>query len=144
MGTVAQHDTCAVHAAVASDHLRARLAARIDRDHHYLRAHLPADAEALQYRPDPVGNARVREFTGGIPVATGRDVGVLSQGRRTEACHAQPDLRRHDALHADRHPVHGDHVSLARDDAVAAELSLWWLRRAAWQLCRGRIDRSIA
>ena len=36
----------------------------------------------------------------------------------------QPDLRRHDALHADRHPLHGLHVHLARHDAVAAELPL--------------------
>src|SRR5262249_50716626 len=38
--------------------------------------------------------------------------------------HAQPDLRRHDALHAGHHPVHGNHVSVARHDAVAAELSI--------------------
>src|SRR5713101_3701338 len=138
MGTLAQYDTCAVHAPVAGDHLRARLAARMDRDHHHLRAYLPADVEALQHRPDPVGDAGVRELAGGVPVATGRDVGVLSQGRRAEACHAQPDLRRHDALHADRYPVHGDHVSLAGDDAVAAELPLWRLRRAARQQHRRR------
>ena len=34
-------------------------------------------------------------------------------------------FRRHDALYADRHPVHGHHVHLAWHDAVAAELSLW-------------------
>src|SRR5229473_3433578 len=129
MGAFAQHDTCAVLAPVAGDHLRARLAARMDRNHHHLRAYLPADVEALQHRPDPVGYTRVRELAGGVPVAAGRDVGVLSQGRLTEACHAQPDLRRHDALHADRYLVHGDHVSLAGDDAVAAELPLRRLRR---------------
>jgi TRAP-type mannitol/chloroaromatic compound transport system permease large subunit len=37
---------------------------------------------------------------------------------------AQPDLLRHDALHADRHRLHGDYVFMARHDAVAAELSL--------------------
>ena len=46
------------------------------------------------------------------------------KGVAPQARHAQPDLRRHDALHADRHPVHGHHVSLARHDAVAAELPL--------------------
>ena len=46
------------------------------------------------------------------------------KGVAPQARHAQPDLRRHDALHADRHPVHGHHVYVARHDAVAAELSL--------------------
>src|SRR5712671_5758918 len=128
MGAFAQHDTCAVLAPVAGDHLRARLAARMDRNHHHLRAYLPADVEALQHRPDPVGDAGVREFAGGVPVAAGRDVGVLSEGRRAETRHAQPDLCRHDALHADRHRLHGHHVSVARHDAVAAELSVWGLR----------------
>src|ERR1700716_1436293 len=131
MGALAQHDPSAVHVSVAGDHLRARLAARMDRDHHHLRAYLPADAEALQHRPDPVGDTGVRELAGGVPVAAGRDVGVLPQGRRTEARHAQPDFRRHDALHADRYPVHGDHVSLAGDDAVAAELLLRQLTASA-------------
>ena len=124
LGAVAQHVADHVHDPVAGDHLRARLAAGMDRDHHHLRADLPADAQALQHRPDPVGHAGVREPAGGVPVAAGGDVGVLSQGRRAEARHAQPDLRRHDALHADRDRLHGHHVSLARHDAVAAELSL--------------------
>src|SRR5262249_6144870 len=61
---------------------------------------------------------------GRVPVAAGRHVGVLSQGRRAEARHAQPDFRRHDALHADRDRVHGHHVYLARVDPVAAGLPL--------------------
>ena len=133
MGAVAQHVARAVHDPVAGDHLRARLAARVDRDHHHLRADLPADAEALQHRPDPLGHAGVREPAGGVPVAAGRDVGVLSQGRVAAARHPQPDLRRHDALHADRHPVHDHHVSLARHDALAAELPLW--RRLSGRSC---------
>ena len=76
-----QHVAGAVHAAVAGDHLRARLAARMDRDHRHLRADLPAAAEALQHRPDPVGHAGVRQPAGGVPVAAGGDVGVLSEGR---------------------------------------------------------------
>src|SRR5229473_1518736 len=146
MGAFAQHDTCAVLAPVAGDHLRARLAARMDRDHHHLRAYLPADVEALQHRPDPVGYTRVRELAGGVPVTAGRDVGVLSQGRGTEACHAQPDLRRHDALHGDRYPVHGDHVSLAADEArgtatvqkaISAPTSVMGVRRAKAALSSG-------
>jgi len=54
------------------------------------------------------------------------------KGGRTQACHAQPDLRRYDAVYDCHHRVHGHHVHLARHDAVAAELSLWrgtWGRR---------------
>ena len=58
--------------------------------------------EALQHRPDPVGHAGVRQLAGGVPVAAGRDVGVLSQGRRAGSRHAEPDLQRHDALHGGR------------------------------------------
>ncbi len=121
---VAQYVADNVHAAVAGDHLRARLAAGVDRDHHHLRADLPADAQALQHRSGPVGHAGVCEPAGGVPVAAGGDVGVLSQGRRAQARHPQSDLCRHDAVHDHRGHLHGDHVFLARHDAVAAELSL--------------------
>src|SRR5947208_10002880 len=133
MGAFAQHVARDVHAFVAGDHLRARLAAGMDRDHHHLRADLLADAQALQYRPDPVGDAGVRELAGGVPVAAGRDVGVLPQGRLAAARHAQPDFRRHDALHGGHHPVHDHHVPLARYDSLAAELPLWRLRRGGEQ-----------
>ncbi len=43
---------------------------------------------------------------------------------RAAARHAQPDFCRHDALHGRHHRLHGDHVSVARDDALASELSL--------------------
>jgi len=56
-----------------------------------------------------------------------KGVSVLSQGRLTSARHAQPDVRRHEALHAGRHPVHGGHGSVAGHDAVAAKLPLWRL-----------------
>ena len=79
--------------------------------------------------PGPVGHVGVREPAGGVPVAAGGDVGVLSQGRRAEARHAQPDLRRHDAVHDHRDHLHGHHVFLAGHDAVAAELPLRKLKR---------------
>ena len=46
------------------------------------------------------------------------------------ACDHQPDFCRDDALHADRHFVHGVHVYLAWDDAVVAEVSVWLIRQA--------------
>ena len=85
---VARSDAHAVHDPVAGDHLHPRLAARMDRDHHHLRADLPAAAEAFQHRPGPLGRARLREPAGGLPVAAGRDVGLLPQGRRAAARHA--------------------------------------------------------
>ena len=131
LGAVAQSVARAVHDPVAGHHLPAGMAARMDRDHHHLRPDLPAAAQALQHRPGVVGNAGVREPAGGVPVAAGGDVGVLPQGCRALARDAEPDLLRHDALHADRHPVHGLHVSLARNDALAAELPLRRLRRVS-------------
>ena len=71
-----------VHDPVAGDHLPAGLAAGMDRDHHHLRADLPADAAALRHRPDPVGRAGVHQPAGGVPVAAGGDVGLLPEGRR--------------------------------------------------------------
>src|SRR5215510_9013880 len=133
MGAVTEHDAHTVHDPVAGDHLPAGMAARVDGDHRHLRSHLPAAAQALQHRPGAVGHAGVREPAGGIPLAAGCDVGVLPQRRVTAPCHAQSDLQRHDALHGRHHHLHGDHVPVARDDALAAELSLWRLRRGGEQ-----------
>jgi hypothetical protein len=83
-----------------------------------------ADAEAFPHRLDPVGHPGVREPAGRLPFAAGRDVGVLTERRRAKTRDAEPDLCRHDALYADRHRLHGDHVSVARHDAVAAGLSV--------------------
>src|SRR5262249_8131257 len=127
MGVVAQYDPHSVHDPLAGDHLRARLAAGMDRDHRDLRADLPAAAQALQYRSSALGYAGVREPSGGILVAAGSNVGLLSQGRLTAPRHSQPDLQRHDAVHADRDRLHGHYVFLAGHDAVAAELPLWRL-----------------
>src|SRR5262249_5432259 len=124
MGAVPQHVARAVHDPVAGDHLPARMAARMDGDHTHLCSDLPSAAQSFQHRPDLVGHAGVREPAGGIPVAAGCDVGVLPQGGLAAARHAQSDLQRHDALHGRHHRLHGDHVPVARDDALAAELSL--------------------
>jgi hypothetical protein len=54
--------------------------ARMDRDHRDLRAHLPAHAAALQYRPGLVVRPCLREPAGRVPVAAGGEVSVLSEG----------------------------------------------------------------
>ena len=46
----------------------------------------------------------------------------------------------YDALHADRHPLHDHHVSVARHDAVAAELSVWGINPPA-EFPRYRLQR---
>src|SRR4029077_15756710 len=71
-----------------------------------------------------MGRSRLCQSAGGIPFAAGGNVGVLSEGRVTVPRYPQPDILRHDALHADRHRVHGVLVSLARHDALVAELPL--------------------
>jgi hypothetical protein len=100
----------------------------------------PAAAQALPDRPDPLGHTGVRQPSGSVPVATGGNVGVLSEGRVAAARHAQPDLRRHDAVHADCHRLHGDHVFVAGDDAVAAKLPV----RRRLGGCRPRLSAHSA
>ena len=82
MGVVTQHDAHPVHDPVAGDHFRSRLAAGMDRDHRHLCSDLPAAAQALQHRSHLVGDIGVREPAGSLPVAAGRYVGLLPQGRR--------------------------------------------------------------
>jgi TRAP-type mannitol/chloroaromatic compound transport system permease large subunit len=123
-GVVPPANPSAVHDRVAGDHLPPWLAARVDRDYRDLRADLPAHAKALQHRSGAVGRSGFRQSTGGIPVAAGSDGGVLSEGCCSAACEPEPDILRHDALYVDRHRVHDIHVSMARHDALAAELSL--------------------
>src|SRR6185436_19196574 len=59
---------------------------------------------------------------------------------------AQPDLRRHDAVHADRHSLPGVHVYLAGDDSLAAEFPLRRLMadRSPAQLDASAASRDIA
>jgi hypothetical protein len=93
VGPRAQPHPHPVHDPVPGDHLRARLAAGMDRDHRDLRADLPAAAEALPDRCRAVGDDRVREPAGRVPVAPGGDVGLLPQGGFAAPRHAEPDLR---------------------------------------------------
>jgi TRAP-type C4-dicarboxylate transport system permease small subunit len=66
---------------------------------------------------------------GGVPFAAGGHVGVLPEGRVAAPCHAKPDICGHDALHADRDPVHRHHVLVAGHDTVAARLPV---RQLGW------------
>src|SRR5207244_11762547 len=61
------------------DHLPARLAARVDRDHRDLLPDLHPAAEPLPDRPHPLRHDGGGQSPGGIPLAAGGDVGVLSQ-----------------------------------------------------------------
>ncbi len=113
-----------VHAPGAGDHLCPRLAAGVDGDHRHFHSDLFAVARPFPRRSAAVRHHGGRESAGRVPFSAGGDVGLLSQGRLATARNAQPDLRRHDALHADRAPLSGDHVCLAGHDALAAEFPL--------------------
>src|SRR5439155_317527 len=102
----------------AGDHLPARLAARVDRDHRDLLPDLHSLADPLQRRPDPLRHDGRRESSGRLPVAAGRDVGVLPEGRFAEARDPEPDLRGHDA-------VHGHRVYLARVREIDGQVQAW-------------------
>ena len=71
-----------------------------------------------------MGHPCVRELASSFPIATCSDVSVLSERGFTSACNPQPDLRRHDALHADCDCLYGHHVYLAWYDFVAAKVPL--------------------
>ena len=73
-------------------HLPARLAARVDRDHHHLHPDLPAAARALRHRPAVLRHPDRAQPAVGVPVAADGDVVLLSQGHRAAARAADADL----------------------------------------------------
>ena len=75
-------------------HLPARLAAGMDRDHHHLRADLPAAARRLQGRPDLLRHPGGAQHADRVQHAAGRDGGVLSQGRGAAVGQADRHLQR--------------------------------------------------
>ena len=81
----------------------------------------------------PAGRAQPAD---GVPVAAGGDGGVLSEGRVAAARHAEPDLRRHDAVHGDPGRRAGAAVHLSRDRAVAAAASSTSSAPACSRRCR--------
>ncbi len=60
------------------------------------------------------------ESTNGVPDTTGGDGGVLSKRGRTTACHAEPNFRRHDAVHGDSSAGDGAALYVACYRHVAA------------------------
>ena len=111
-----------LHAAGAGDHLPARLAAGVDRDHHHFRANLSAFARRLRDRSLVLrchGGAQPPDI---VPLAARRHGSVLSQGRRAAAGYDQRDIPRRDALHLDRGRLHGPHVRLPGHGALAAKV----------------------
>src|SRR4029453_15207498 len=76
----------------ADDYLPARLAPRVDRDHHHLLPDLHPAAGPLSNRPDTVRYHGGGQSPGGIPVAARRDVRVLSEGRGAKTCPLQKNV----------------------------------------------------
>ena len=105
-------------------HLPARLAARMERDHHHLRADLPADAGALRHRPPVLrhpGGAQPPDLVPDPADGHGR---LLSQGRRASPHPAHRDLQGGAAVPVDGDPRHGAAVRVPADRAVAARADL--------------------
>ena len=90
--------TAHVPAADPGHHLPARLAAGMDRDHHHLRADLPAAASHLRHRSDLLRHPGCAEHPDGVQHAAGGDGRVLSQGRGAAAGEAHRHLLRRASL----------------------------------------------
>ena len=73
----------------AAHHLPPRLAAGMDGDHHHLRADLPAAAAAFRHRSAVLRHPGRAQPADRVPVAADGDVGLLPQGHRAAARHAQ-------------------------------------------------------
>ena len=76
----ARPHAAAVPASRAGHHLPARLAARMDGDHHHLHPDLPAAAGALRDRSALLRHPGRAQSADGVPVAADGDVGLLSEG----------------------------------------------------------------
>jgi hypothetical protein len=122
-----EHDAAAVHAPQPVHHLHPRLAAGMDRDHRHLHADLHPAAGALQRRSAVLRPAGGAQPADGLPLAAGGDGGLLPEGRVAAARDAEPDLRRHDALHG--HP--GVALALLY---VFPDIGMWLPRRAVRKL----------
>ncbi|MEY9726547.1 hypothetical protein ABIA07_002448 [Bradyrhizobium yuanmingense] len=114
-----------VPAADPADHLSARLAAGMDRDHHHLCADLPAAASAIRHRSDLLRHSGGTEHADRVQHAAGRDGGLLSEGRGAARGEADRHLLRRASVRRPGLPHHGTGLHLPGDRIVAAELSLW-------------------
>src|SRR5262245_18757118 len=96
----------------------------MDRDHRHLHADLPATPEDLQHRSlvlRAVGGAQHPDL---VPVATGRDGAVLSQGRGARLGQHQRHLPRRAALYVDCDHIDDHALHLPADRPVVAEPAL--------------------
>ena len=98
------------------------------RDHHHLRADLPAAAGRLRDRPAVLRHPRGAEPADLVPDATDGDVGLLPQGDRPARTAPDADLRRRHALPVLRDPVDDPDVCLPADRLLPAGGVLWALR----------------
>ena len=122
----------------AAHHLHPRLAAGMDGDHRHLHPDLPAAAAAFRHRPAVLRHPGGDQLADRLPVAADGDVGLLPQGHRAGACADFRHLPRHDALHADRHPVHGADLHLPSDRLLAAQPHLRLTDEGTGESCMTR------
>ena len=100
--------------------LPSRLAAGMDRDHHYLRADFPAAARRLSHRSDFLWHLGRPEYSDCLQHAARGDGRLLSQGRGAAACEAHGYLQRLAAVCFHGVPDDGDGLHLPANRAVAA------------------------
>ena len=110
--TVAEPVAADVPDPCAADHLPARLAAGMVRDHHHLRADLPAAARGLRNRPVVLRHSRCAQPANELPDATHGHVGLLPEGDRATRTAPDADLRRRHAVPVLRDRVDGSDVHL--------------------------------
>ena len=80
------------------------------RDHRHLHAHLHPAARQVRRRPAVLRPAGGAEPADRLPEPAGGDGRLLPEGREPAACHAEPDLLGHAALHG--HPGAGHRAAL--------------------------------
>lgn len=97
---------------VADHHLLAGLAVGVDRDHRDLYADLYPLAREVRYRSIVLWTPGRAESADRVLVAACGHVGLLSEGGCATPCHAESDLRGHDAVygHPDRRGCPALHV----------------------------------
>ena len=87
---VAEHVADAVPASDPGHHLPARLAAGMDRDHHHLRADLPAAARRFRHRSDLLRHPGGAQHADRLQHSAGGDGGLLPEGSGAAARASSP------------------------------------------------------
>ena len=123
-------------------HLPARLAAGMDRDHHHLRADLPAAGQDLRYRPDSFRHFGRAQHPDLLQYAADGHGSLLPQGCRAAAGQAEPDFRRLRCRSCSWCSSRWRWFTSSRHRALAAQQALRELMAERWRPDDADGDRS--